>query len=335
MSKSRLEWKVGLFVIICLGLLAALLIQFSKGTSFWKPTYDIKLRSGNVSGLKPRAGVLMAGVQIGSVTAIKLGAEGTNVTITLTIYDTFRIPTNSEFSIEQSGFLGDQYVAVTPRLGTNPVVVYLQPGDMVVANAPWTLLGVANRVLASLGNFDEAAATLRETIDAVHKGALSPETLSNFSATVSNLRQASEQASSTLLHLDQVVLTNGPAIYRSGTNLDNTLSNANLLVLSVQDLVASNRASIELSLSNLQSATHRFDMLMANVEQGDGLAGKLLKDEKMAAKMSEIVTDLTVTTSNLNQIGLWRVLFPKHPKQPKVKLRPDDTLKSPKAGTDQ
>ena len=106
MSKSRLEWKVGLFVIICLGLLAALLIQFSKGTSFWKPTYDIKLRSGNVSGLKPRAGVLMAGVQIGSVTAIKLGAEGTNVTITLTIYDTFRIPTNSEFSIEQSGFLG-------------------------------------------------------------------------------------------------------------------------------------------------------------------------------------------------------------------------------------
>src|SRR5262245_11106094 len=166
MSKSRLEWKVGLFVIICLGLLAALLIEFSKGMSFWKSTYDIKMRAANVSGLKTRAAVLMAGVQIGSVSVIRLGPDGTNVTITLTVYDTYRIPTNSDFSIEQSGFLGDQYVSVTPRLGTNPVVVYLQPGEVVNANSPWTLIGVANRVLTSLGNFDEAAASLRETIDA-------------------------------------------------------------------------------------------------------------------------------------------------------------------------
>ena len=70
---------------------------------------------------------------------------------------------------------------------------------------------------------------------------------------------------------------------------------------------------------------------MANAEQGEGLAGKLLKDEKMAAKMSEIVTDLSVTTSNLNQIGLWRVLFPKHSKEEK---RPDTSsnknIRSPK-----
>src|SRR4051794_15692793 len=106
MSKSRLEWKVGLFVIICLGVLAGLLIEFSKGTTFWKKTYDLKLRAGNGNGLKARASVLMAGVQVGSVSAIKLGPEGTNVTVTLTIYDNFKIPTNSDFSIEQSGFLG-------------------------------------------------------------------------------------------------------------------------------------------------------------------------------------------------------------------------------------
>ena len=61
MSKSRLEWKVGLFVIICLGLLAALLIEFSKGASLWKHTYDLKMRAANGNGLKLKAGVLMAG----------------------------------------------------------------------------------------------------------------------------------------------------------------------------------------------------------------------------------------------------------------------------------
>ncbi|MGH7950951.1 MAG: MlaD family protein, partial [Limisphaerales bacterium] len=67
MDKSRLEIKVGLFVLIGLALLAVLLIQFSKGTSIFRSTYTLRLHTSNVSGLKPRAGVLLAGVQVGSV----------------------------------------------------------------------------------------------------------------------------------------------------------------------------------------------------------------------------------------------------------------------------
>src|SRR5215471_8948255 len=110
MNKSRLEWRVGLFVIIGLILIAALLIQFSKGTSPFKPTYRIYLKSGNANGLKIKAMVNMAGVQIGSVENIALGPQGTNVLIALRIYEQFKIHTNAEFLIEASGFLGDQYV---------------------------------------------------------------------------------------------------------------------------------------------------------------------------------------------------------------------------------
>src|SRR5262245_22215241 len=90
MSESRLEWKVGLFVFIGLVLIAALLLQFSKGTTF-RPGYQILLRASNVGGLKTRAQVLMAGVQVGSVSDIKLGPQGTNVTITLRIYSQYVI----------------------------------------------------------------------------------------------------------------------------------------------------------------------------------------------------------------------------------------------------
>src|SRR5438046_7855542 len=114
MSKSRLEWKVGLFVLIGLVLLAALLLQFSKGTTFFRPTIQILLRAGNVGGLKMKAQVLMAGVQVGTVADIRLGPEGTNVTISLKIYDQYIIHKDVRFLIEQSGFLGDQYVAIMP-----------------------------------------------------------------------------------------------------------------------------------------------------------------------------------------------------------------------------
>src|SRR6266536_875229 len=110
MSKSRLEWKVGLCVFIALTMLAALLLQFSKGTNLFHPTKMILLRAGNVGGLKTRASVFMAGVQIGSVADIRLGPQGTNVTIWLKIYNEYEIHKDARFAIEQSGFLGDQYV---------------------------------------------------------------------------------------------------------------------------------------------------------------------------------------------------------------------------------
>ena len=72
MDKSRLEIKVGLFVLIGLVLLAVLLIQFSKGTSIFRGTYELRLHAVNVGGLKQRAGVLLAGVQVGSVSDIQL-----------------------------------------------------------------------------------------------------------------------------------------------------------------------------------------------------------------------------------------------------------------------
>src|SRR5204862_2868239 len=82
MSHPRLEWKVGLFVFIGLALLAGLLLEFSKGLSLFRPTYQIYLRAENIGGLKPRADVLMSGVQVGTVSAIQLAPDGKSVTIT-------------------------------------------------------------------------------------------------------------------------------------------------------------------------------------------------------------------------------------------------------------
>ena len=64
MNKSRLEWKVGLFVFIGLALLAVLLLQFSKGMTFFRPTYDILLHAPTrrrPEGARPGADVRRPG----------------------------------------------------------------------------------------------------------------------------------------------------------------------------------------------------------------------------------------------------------------------------------
>ena len=50
MTTKRLEGKVGLFVAVALILMGILLLQFSKGLTLFRSTYDIKLQATSVGG---------------------------------------------------------------------------------------------------------------------------------------------------------------------------------------------------------------------------------------------------------------------------------------------
>ena len=115
MSKSKQEWKVGVFVLISLVVMAALMIGFSKGFSFFASTYELNLRSGNIAGLKREAAVQMAGVRVGQVGAMNLAPDGKSVIVTLLIEDKYKIHGDARFSIEQAGFLAINTSPFHPR----------------------------------------------------------------------------------------------------------------------------------------------------------------------------------------------------------------------------
>src|SRR5437660_4894379 len=107
MSQERLEWKVGAFVVVCLALLGLLVLNFSKGLTFFTPTYTVRLRTTNVGGIKREAAVLMAGVPVGNVTGDELSPGGTNVTVFLKILNRYQINGDAVFAIDSMGFLGE------------------------------------------------------------------------------------------------------------------------------------------------------------------------------------------------------------------------------------
>src|SRR5258708_6972719 len=169
MEKKRLETKVGLFVFLGLALLATLLLQFSKSTSLWRGTYELHLHAVNVGGIKPRAGVLLAGVQVGSVAGINLAPDGKSVTMNLKIYNEFPIYHDARFVIEQSGFLGDQFVSILPTTNAAQVglavrnVVQFSTGLIELENSARDVLAT-NRVNINQATKDvaDAAASFRQ-----------------------------------------------------------------------------------------------------------------------------------------------------------------------------
>src|ERR1700722_2895305 len=183
MDKSRLELKVGLFVFIGLALLAVTIIQFSKGTSVFRGTYTLRLHTVNVSGLKLRSDVLLAGVSVGSVSDIKLDDGGTNVTIFLKIYKDYKIHGDARFVIEQSGFLGDEYVSVIPTANQKPE---FQNNEDVFCEAPFNLQEVARSASGFIQRIDETAKKLDASVSDLQRVVLNNQTLTTFSVAVVN-----------------------------------------------------------------------------------------------------------------------------------------------------
>ena len=310
MEKSRLETKVGLFVVLGLALLATLLILFSKGTSPFSRTYELRLHASNVGGLKERAGVLLAGVQVGGVSSIQLAGDGKSVTILLNIYKSCKIYRDARFVIEQSGFLGDQYVSIIPTSNALPVLVN---GDEVNCQEPFNLQEVVRSASGFIQRIEETAKKLDDSVTDLRRVVLNEETLTNFSATLHNLRTVSEQAMGTVNDVNALIATNGSQINFAVSNVVFFSQELLHLASSAEGVLATNSADITAAVKNIESSTEVLKDLLNNVQSGKGLAGTMLVNEQLTTNVQAIANNLAIASSNLNRLGLWHFLWHKEP----------------------
>ena len=307
MSQARLETKVGLFVLMGLLLLAALLIYFSKGVTRFARAYDLNLQTSDVGGIKPGAGVLMAGYPIGNVTRLTLSTNGEIVTLVLKIKQEHRIRTSAVFVLEQSGFLGDQFVAVYP--GTNLAASFLEPGAFVTCPPPFNLQQTARDASGFIKRIDDTARTLNDTIADVRLHLLNHQTLTNLAVAANQMRTLSDRALVTLDEIQSLVTTNRPAINGSISNLAAFSEQLKGLATSLDQVVATNSTHFSVVVKNVESASENLKNVMEGVRAGKGTAGRLLSDEQMATNVTEIARNLSITSSNLNRLGLWGILW--------------------------
>jgi phospholipid/cholesterol/gamma-HCH transport system substrate-binding protein len=306
MDKSKLEWKVGLFVCIGLALLAILLIQFTKGASFFRAHYDIRLRAASVSGLSRNAQVLMSGVQVGVVQEIRLGADGRSVVMTLRIYRPYQIRKGSRFVIETAGFLGDQYVSIVPASTQGP---FLAPGEEAVAESPVDIQNVARTATTLIQHVDTTTTNVNTALNDLRRTVLSAHALTNLSETMDVLHRASDRSLIVAEDVESLVASNRAAVALSISNLLQFSVTMNESASTLRDLLATNAPDVRSAVQNIQASSATLRNLLEGVQQGRGLAGKVLENDEIAANVSQIVSNLSITTSNLNQRGLWGILW--------------------------
>ena len=313
MSRSRLELKVGAFVLLGLVLVALLTLLFSKGTAFYQHTVGLRLKASNVGGIKTGANVQVSGVSVGRVSGVELDPDGKGVTIFLKIFQKYKIYSDARFEIEQFGFLGYQYVAIYPGDNDGPL---LKDGDEVHCQNPFNMqeaVATATETLTKIGN---VTSNLNAAVTDVRRFVLTEQTLTNLSGSIERFGLLTSSALGTVSNLNALVATNTLPVTEAVSNLNGFAAQLSPLAERVNQLVATNADEINATMKNLESASLLLTNLLHDLQNGPGLAARLLHDEAMASNVSALTYNLSVTSSNLNRRGLWGILWSQKPPQP-------------------
>lgn len=189
---SRIETRVGIFVLLGLALVAATVVYFGRLGQGLQRFYALQVDFPNASGLLKGSDVLLGGARIGYVAnppRVLPAMQG--VAVDLRIYEDVALPVESRFIIGSSGLLGNRFVDVLVNPDAD-LKKHLKPDSVVNGQRETGIEDLTRNSSEMLADIRKAVATLNTTLDRLDQTALSPESLADLRETIANVKQGSE-----------------------------------------------------------------------------------------------------------------------------------------------
>lgn len=114
MNSRKIEFAVGLFVLVGLAAAAYLAIRIGGGRLVSPDTYELTARFTNASGLKPGSSVRVAGVSIGDVTKVTLKPDDMAALVSFRVPAALRLDDDTVAAIKSSGLIGEKFISLKP-----------------------------------------------------------------------------------------------------------------------------------------------------------------------------------------------------------------------------
>jgi phospholipid/cholesterol/gamma-HCH transport system substrate-binding protein len=198
--------RLGAFIVGTLAILAAGVFIIGSKEYLFRSTYQLKAQFDNVAGLAAGADVQVGGVHSGTVHSITLPHKpGEQVAVLMDLDKSTRevIKHDSVASIETTGVLGNQYVAISFGSAGQAEV---KDGEIIESEPPMVMgdmLKKANGILDSsqhaIQNTTEATAHLKSISAKIDSGEGTVGALVNDKQLYSNLEQTTTTLHETML----------------------------------------------------------------------------------------------------------------------------------------
>lgn len=195
------DTKIGVFVLISVAVLAAILIRVGD-VPLLRKGYTLQSRMNDVAGLKRHSPVRLAGVEVGTVQSVRVHEdqetaarpEAGRVELVLWIEEDVRVRRDAKVTVATLGLMGEKYVELT---GGSAQAPFAQEGDSLAADSPARLeelVATGQQVAQDIGraakDIGRAANHLDEALQ--HNRPHIDRTLENFESTSENVRDFSQ-----------------------------------------------------------------------------------------------------------------------------------------------
>lgn len=302
-GQQEVRWsqlKVGVLVIVALCALIALIFLMSNSTGgFWSGRLTLRSYFENSAGLKVGAPVLLDGVTVGNVNAIRVVTDPahrlTPVEVVMKINRRFAggIRDDSKSSLETQGVLGDTLVDIdSKRAHGGPAQ---NDAELPTTETP----NLQDVIQASQGTIER----LDTILDQVNQIA---DTLNSKNGSIGlliNDPTLYKKALSTLNELSAIVdeVNNGQGSVGKLIKDDTMYNRLNNMVAKAEDIttqIDNGQGTMGKLLKDdtlyteLKDTTHNLNQITATINSGQGSLGRLTKDPKMADKLSDAIDKL-------------------------------------------
>ena len=192
--------KTGVFVIICIGLLALLLFVLAKRKKIFGNNFTVYAHFKNIAGTKEGNFVRYAGINIGTVETIKV-VNDTTVQLLLTLDREMQpfIKKDAVASIGNDGLMGDKLLHITPGNIASPSV---KDGDTIFAINPMDVDRIINNLSSVSDNAAAVTEGLAEIVAKINNGEGSIGRLLTDEKMADRLEGTIEKANKTVTTID-------------------------------------------------------------------------------------------------------------------------------------
>lgn len=296
------ETKIGALTVIAVTFLI-LGFNFLKGKSLFKSGFFLYAKFTELKNLQPSNPVMVKGVQVGTVSAIKPGDNSLqSFVVEVKLNQPYDIPDNSLASIS-SNPLGTSSVEI--KLGNSPK--HFVSKDTMTSSAS---LGLIGELSGKIGPVSDQLQKTLATMDSVMKNVntvLDPNTKGNLQTSISNLNKATAAMAISAASVQAMLAAQSGSIAQTMSNMNSITKNlannnqkmTNTLANIEKTTEHLSNADIDGAINNLKSAVEKLNGAMAKLNSTDGTAGALLNDKALYNNLNNTIRSMNTLMDDL------------------------------------
>jgi phospholipid/cholesterol/gamma-HCH transport system substrate-binding protein len=227
MHERRQRIWIGLFVLLALVLLAALVLLFGSLPSMFRQTNDYTIRFTDAPGVTPGAPVRRSGVRVGEVTDVVLDESG-DVKVKVALDKKYKVRRNEEPTLV-SGLIGpDTHIEFVPRKqekGQPPLdTSEVQPGSELVGVVMVGVGALVNRAAEVVPTTQETLKKIGDSMEKIQKSVdqltpIAEDALKEYRSLAQDARKEIPNLRRTNDDLDKLIRSTNDALPRLEKNL--------------------------------------------------------------------------------------------------------------------